>query len=139
MPDKNQQLISLLTGAASALKYGKKATAEKKIREAYRVICTPATEAEIEAARLLYETDDEEIDTDALASRLDEKDGIGAWIQAWVWLGKPAAICRIAECNTVVQGDEVDFREHAATHEAGASGSLLERLCNDPLSFFNKV
>jgi hypothetical protein len=139
MPGKKQQLITLLTGAASALKHGRKATAEKKIREAYRAICTPATEAEIEAARLLYETDDEEIDTDALASRLDEKDGLGAWIQAWVWLGKPAAICRIADCETVVYGDEVDLREHAATHEAGASRSLLERLRKDRLSFFIKV
>ena len=139
MPDKNQQLITLLTGAARALKCGKKATAKEKIREAYRAVCTPATEAEIQAARLLYETDDEEIDTDALASHLDPKDGMGVWVQGWVWVGKPAAICRFPDCETLVEGDEVDLREHLATHEAGAGGSLLDRLCDDPLSFFKKV
>lgn len=139
MRNKNQQLMTLLRGATNALNHGRKATTEKKIREAYRAICTPATEVEIEAARLLHETDEEEIDMDALASHPEEKDGMGVWVQAWAWVGKPAAICRFPDCETVVQGDEVDLREHAATHEAGASGSLLERLRDDPLSFFNKV
>ena len=139
MPNKNQQLMTLLAGAANALKHGRNATMERNIREAYRAICTRATEAEIEAARLLHETDEEEIDIDALASHVDEKDGMGVWVQAWAWVGKPAAICRFPDCETVVQGDEVDLREHAASHEAGASGSLLERLRDDPLSFFNEV
>jgi hypothetical protein len=140
MANKNQQLISLLTGAASALNYGMKGAAEKQIREAYRAICTPATEAEIQAARLLYETDEVEVDMDALASHADdEKDVMGVWVQAWVWVGKPAAVCRFPGCETVEQGHEVDLREHAATHEAGASEQLLERLRADPLSFFNRV
>jgi len=139
MRKREQQLITLLKDAASALKCGREKTAEKKIRKAYRTVCTPAIEAEIEAARLLYETDDEEIDMDALASHLDPKDGMGVWVQAWVYLGKPAAICRFPNCGALVQGDEVDLREHVATHELEAGGPLLDRLCDDPLSFFNKV
>ena len=117
-----------------------KGTAEKQIREAYRAICTPATEAEIQAARLLHATDEVEVDIDALASHADdEKDVMGVWVQAWVWVGKPAAVCRFPGCETAEQGDEVDLREHAAAHEAVASESLLERLRDDPLSFFDKV
>lgn len=41
-----------------------------------------ATEAEKEAARREYESDDIEIDDDALASRTYD----GAWVQAWVWV-----------------------------------------------------
>jgi hypothetical protein len=140
MRNKNRKLITLLTGAASALKYGMKGMAKKNIREAYRAICTPATEGQIQAARLFYETDDVEVDMDALASHVGDEEGVmGVWVQAWVWVPKPAAVCRFPGCETVEEGDEVDLREHAATHEAGASGSLLQRLRDDPSSFFNKV
>jgi len=131
--------MNLLLSAVSSLNRGRRATAEKRIREAYRAICTPATEAEIEAARLFHQTDDVEVDMDALASHPDEKDDVGVWVQAWVWVGKPAGICRFPGCETVIEGDEVDLREHGADHEAGASGRLLERLRDDSLSFFTNV
>ncbi len=140
MLDKNEELNALLKRSASALKDGKKAIAKKAIREAYRAISTPATEAEIHAARLLYETDDVEVDMDALASHVDPEEGyMGVWVQAWVWVGKPAAVCRFPGCETVMEGDDFDLFEHAAAHQAGASGTHLQRLRDNPLSFFNKL
>lgn len=43
---------------------------------------TPATAAEIQTARDLYQTDDVEIDDNAAVSRTDE----GMWVAAWVWI-----------------------------------------------------
>lgn len=45
-----------------------------------------ATDDEINEARELYGTDDCEIDDGALKSVADE----GLWVQAWVWLARPA-------------------------------------------------
>lgn len=140
MANKNQQLNALLRRAASALKDGRRAMAKNAIREAYRAICTPATEVEIHAARLLHETDDVEVDMDAVASHVSPEEGyMGVWVQAWVWVGKPAAVCHFPGCETVMEGDDFDLFEHAAAHQAGASAAHLQRLRDNPLSFFDKL
>lgn len=44
----------------------------------------PASPQQIEAARDIHQTDEVEIDDDALLS--DPEDGTGYWVSAWVWV-----------------------------------------------------
>jgi hypothetical protein len=44
----------------------------------------PATPAQIDQARAVHQSDEVQIDNDALTSHA----GNGIWVQAWVWLPK---------------------------------------------------
>ena len=56
-------------------------TSARKLKEPERPAASPA---QIARARGQYQSDDIQIDDDAVLSKADE----GVWVQAWVWLGK---------------------------------------------------